>query len=337
MARIEVRSAARAYYGHLSPFLFSLCFAGALLVEGMSFLFGFKTQALRPASVLALIVLCLTLRLPTFLRRRPWLVVPVETFVAVVVILDITLILPWQAQAFALPLVDDLIRTLDLAVGFDHVAWMAWLNRRPDIVQVFTICYKSMIPQTIVIIVLCLVTGRVRRLDSYLCAFVLAIFLTSAVSILLPTRGIVAILDPALRGTVAWPFAATDVATYDALRSGALRDLFGVPTLGIVSFPSFHAASAVLGAWAFWLWPATRYPALALNLTMAVASIGCGAHYLMDILVGFCIAIGSIGLAVYGSDLSYTAFSKLARRLFTRGAFDGWVRMGGGGASRART
>jgi hypothetical protein len=35
------------------------------------------------------------------------------------------------------------------------------------------------------------------------------------------------------------------VAAYDALRSGALRDLSGRPELGIISFPSFHAASAV--------------------------------------------------------------------------------------------
>ncbi len=76
-----------------------------------------------------------------------------------------------------------------------------------------------MIPQAVLIISLCLGTGRIRHLDRYLCAFALAIILTSAISILMPTHGIVADLDPTLRTTPAWPFAATDVATYDALRS----------------------------------------------------------------------------------------------------------------------
>ncbi len=45
-----------------------------------------------------------------------------------------------------------------------------------------------MIPQAVLIISLCLVTGRIRHLDRYLCAFAIAIILTSAISILMPTH-----------------------------------------------------------------------------------------------------------------------------------------------------
>lgn len=288
----------------LSPFLASLCLLGASSIEALSTLFGFRTGAASPSSLLILVMLCLALRLPASLRSRPWLIAPFDACMAVFAIFDISLVLPWQVQAFNLPLVDHTVLAFDRSLGFEHLAWMAWLNVHPHTLSVLTAAYKSMILQPPAIIALCLVTGRIRHLDRYLCAFIIAIFLTSAISILLPTRGIVAILDPALRATPAWPHGATDVATYDALRSGALRDL-GVPSIGIVSFPSFHAASAVLAAWGFWAWRVTRYPALALNGALTVATVGCGGHYIADVLAGYALAGCSILLAVSGSNLGY--------------------------------
>lgn len=324
MVGVEVEDTRAIRAVSLSPFTAVLCLAGAWLVEGLSFYFKFKTQATDPGAVFVLIALCIALRFPPCLRKRPWLTLPFDVFAVVFIILDFTLILPWQVQAFALPLADDSVRAFDLSLGFNHVTWMGWLNQHPSITSVFRPVYNSMIPQAVLIISLCLTTSRVRHLDRYLCAFAIAIILTSAVSALLPTHGIVADLDPTLRNTPAWPFAATDVATYDALRSGALRNLIGIPKLGIVSFPSFHAASAVLAAWAFWTWPPTRYPAAALNVILSIATVGCGGHYIADVLVGILVAVCSITLAVRGSDLGYI-FLDWAARLFCR------IALGSGG------
>ncbi|UIN38430.1 phosphatase PAP2 family protein [Methylobacterium oryzae] len=313
MVGVEVEHTRAIRVVSLSPFTAALCLAGAWLVEGLSLHFEFKTQATDPSAVLMLIALCIALRFPPMLRKRPWLTLPFDLFAVIFIILDFTLILPWQAQAFALPLVDGAVRAFDLSLGFNHVTWMVWLNQHPSITAAFRFIYNSMIPQAVLIISLCLATGRIRHLDRYLCAFALAIILTSAISILMPTHGIVADLDPTLRTTPAWPFAATDVATYDALRSGTLRDLIGVPKLGIVSFPSFHAASAVLAAWAFWTWPPTRYPAAALNVIVSIATVGCGGHYIADVLVGILVAVCSIILAVRGSDLGYIFLDRAAR------------------------
>ncbi|PJI55491.1 hypothetical protein CTI14_04325 [Methylobacterium radiotolerans] len=311
MASVEAAKTKVMRVVSLSPFTAALCLAGACLVEGMSLHFNFKTQATDPGSVLVLIALCVTLRFSPALRARPWLTIPFDVFAVVVVVLDFTLILPWQAQAFGLPLTDDVVHAFDLSIGFDHVKWMGWLNGHPDVTWGLGIVYNTMIPQTILIIVLCLMTRRIRHLDRYLCAFAIAIILTSALSILLPTRGIVSILDPSLRNLPGWPFAATDIATYDALRSGALRDLIGVPRLGIVSFPSFHAASAVLATWAFWAWRPARCPAAVLNSTVSIATVGCGGHYVADVLVGFFVATCSVLLAVRGSNLGYTLLNHI--------------------------
>jgi membrane-associated phospholipid phosphatase len=313
MAGVEAGDTKAMRVVSLSPFTAALCLTGAWLIEGMSLYFKFKTQATAPGSVLVLIALCVVLRFSSVLRARPWLTVPFDAFAAVVVILDLTLILPWQAQAFALPLADEAIHAFDLSLGFDHATWMGWLNGHSDIAWTLTTIYNTMIPQAVVIIALCLVTGCIRHLDRYLCAFAIAIVLTSAASVPLPTRGIVAILDPALRTAPAWPSAATDVATYDALRSGALRDLVGVPKLGIISFPSFHAASAVLATWAFWAWRPARWPTALLNVIVSVATVGCGGHYVVDVLAGYLVAACSIILAVFGSDLGYRLLNRVTR------------------------
>lgn len=303
--------AARPITNYLSPFLAVLCFANAVMIEGMSTLFGFRTLAVEPWKVLLLILLCLALRLPPALRAAPWLM-PFDALLAVAIVLDFTLIFPWQVQAFALPLVDDAMRDFDrLVLGFDHVTWMDWLNRHPAVTKLLIVSYRSMIAQVMLALVLCLLTGRARPLDRYLAAYTLGILLTSLASVLLPTRGIVVFLDPALRDTIGWPHGATDIAAYDALRSGVLRELSSVPQLGIISFPSFHATSAALSTWIFWGFRPLRGPAFALNATMSVATVGCGGHYVADVLGGYLVAAVAILLARRGSDLGYALVDRV--------------------------
>lgn len=306
------KSPVTASTASLSPFLLALLCLCSIMMQGMTILFGFTIRRTDLWLLAVLAGLCFALCLPSGSRMRDRLTGPLQTCVAVVAILDFTLVFPWQAQAFALPLVDDTVRGIDLALGFDHVAWMRWLNANPGIRAVLDVSYRCMIPQMVVVIGLYAASGRYRALDRYLAAFAIAIFLTSILSIAAPTRGIVAFLDPAWRGTPSWPHGATDVAAYDALRSGALRDLSGRPELGIISFPSFHAASAVLSAWSFWVFPSLRLPAIVLDGIMSIATVGCGGHYVMDVAAGHLVAGLAILLAVRGSDLGYRLLDRLA-------------------------
>ena len=84
-----------------------------------------------------------------------------------------------------------------------------------------------------------------------------------------------------------------------ALRDGSLRHLELFKITGIVSFPSFHAASAVLYIWA--LWP-VRYvggAAVVLNLLMMASTPVIGAHYMIDVFGGVALAVVGIWLAKY--------------------------------------
>jgi membrane-associated phospholipid phosphatase len=95
-----------------------------------------------------------------------------------------------------------------------------------------------------------------------------------------------------------------------ALRDGSLRHLELFKITGIVSFPSFHAASAVLYIWA--LWP-VRYvggAAVVLNLLMVASTPVIGAHYMIDVFGGVALAVIGIWLAKYLLDIVVPSSAK---------------------------
>ena len=63
---------------------------------------------------------------------------------------------------------------------------------------------------------------------------------------------------------------------------------------GIVTFPSFHAAAAVLYLWAFW--PVRWFGPIAIvaNCAMLLATPIGGGHYFVDVFAGIAIAASSI-------------------------------------------
>ena len=95
---------------------------------------------------------------------------------------------------------------------------------------------------------------------------------------------------PAVRILASWLFAPP----FHALRDGSLNVVELSALDGIITFPSFHAAVAVLLAWAASGIPYLRYPMIILNLLMLLSSIPIGGHYLVDVIAGSLVAIGSI-------------------------------------------
>ena len=73
-----------------------------------------------------------------------------------------------------------------------------------------------------------------------------------------------------------------------------LRDLDLLNLAGIVTFPSFHACSAVLYAWAFWPVWWMRPIALLANVAMLASTPVDGGHYFIDLLAGIAVAIFAI-------------------------------------------
>ena len=66
---------------------------------------------------------------------------------------------------------------------------------------------------------------------------------------------------------------------------------------GIVTFPSFHAASAAIYLWALWPVKLLRPIAILANVAMIAATPAVGGHYFVDVVAGLALAAASIAVA----------------------------------------
>ena len=64
---------------------------------------------------------------------------------------------------------------------------------------------------------------------------------------------------------------------------------------GIISFPSYHAAAAVLLGYAFAELPRwVACAAFVLEIALVISAVLVGGHYLVDVLAGIIIAVASL-------------------------------------------
>ena len=115
---------------------------------------------------------------------------------------------------------------------------------------------------------------------------------TTIVSALVPAVGVYQEigLDPAQLKNIDPRAYLDQLRDLAPVRDGTLRhlDLFGLA--GIVTFPSFHAASAVLYAWALWPVRWMRPVAVLANGAMLAATPIDGGHYFIDLVAGVAVA-----------------------------------------------
>ena len=216
--------------------------------------------------------------------------------------------LSYVAGATSLPLQDQTFLAIDRALGMDPGAIARFVNDRPQLVGLLEMGYAFIKWFLLLTPIILAATKRMVRLQVFVGAFGLALAVTLAISALVPAIGTFYGLDvplsdyPALNMT----FYTAQLRDILALRDGSLRHLELFELAGIVSFPSFHAASGVLYLWA--LWPVRRLGgiAAAMNMWMIISTPVIGAHYVIDVIGGVALAAVSIWAASYCRDRAWS-------------------------------
>ena len=211
----------------------------------------------------------------------------------------------YVATAADLPLQDARLFAADQAVGFDFRIILRHVNDRAWLIEILAFGYNAISWEIWLIVVALPLVGYTRRPAEYISAWLLGLGMTCCITILVPAIGVYQAL-----GSAAAEFPNITPQSYldtlaeiPLLREGALRTLDLRHLLGVVTFPSFHAATAVLYGWALWPVRWARPFNLALNGVMLAATPICGGHYLMDVLAGVAVATAAICLARYGASL----------------------------------
>ncbi|CAN7667709.1 phosphatase PAP2 family protein [Bradyrhizobium sp. LjRoot220] len=239
-------------------------------------------------------------------QADPKLIFPLGAISQLLLIATIMGPLTYVASVTNWPLQDRALLAIDRALGMDPEMIARYVNDHDWLGGLLVRSYTLIKIILLAIPVVLALTSRFVRLQVFVFAFSLTLIMTLVISTFTPAVGTYYGLniDPA-------QFTSLDASMYSAqlrdilaLRDGSLRHLELFKITGIVSFPSFHAASAVLYAWA--LWP-VRYvggAAVVLNLLMVASTPVIGAHYMIDLFGGVALAVVGICLAKYALNVA---------------------------------
>lgn len=185
------------------------------------------------------------------------------------------------------PLVDRYLAAGDSMIGFNWLSSFNWIQNHPTIDFVLNLAYSSIVPQACIVPILLSVTGRIDRMREFLWLFVLTLMVIVPLAWIFPAESAWAYFGVVDR------VDAYHLADFTALRAGRLPE---IPwhVNGLITFPSFHAALALI------LIYATRgirvlFPlSIVLNALMIASTPSQGGHYLVDVLAG----LATVPLAV---------------------------------------
>jgi membrane-associated phospholipid phosphatase len=219
----------------------------------------------------------------------------------VIVVTAIVGPLSYVANALNWPLQDHILLLVDRAVGLDPQLIAAFVNDHSWLVKYLNNGYGIIKWPLLGIPIVLTMSLRLIRLQQFVLALNIALAVTIAISIFVPAVGTYygLNLSPADRFPLldSSNFAA-QLRDITALRNGSLRHLELFRLVGIVSFPSFHTASAILYCWALWPVRGFRWIAIGISAWMVAATPVIGAHYIIDVVGGAAVASGSIFLAI---------------------------------------
>jgi hypothetical protein len=211
--------------------------------------------------------------------RREWLYAEVA-FIVLLFFTIAQIIPPAQYGAVALkrPLIDPWLATMDARLGILVPDIVTWTSRHPLLVRLLSRAYLSLLPQFFVPLVLLPILRDREALWEYAFHFhVCSVVTLTAVA-----------LWPAACAFTFYGF--TPLLSQDrfiqhlaALRDGSLTAIRLDDLQGLVSFPSFHVAGALMVTWACrrsWWW----VPLAVINVFLTASTVMLGLHYATDLL-----------------------------------------------------
>lgn len=187
---------------------------------------------------------------------------------------------------------DAFFHALDRSLGLDWLAYLKAVNATPGLGTVLGLAYASILPQIVVLVIVLAFSGRGEAARAMVLAMMLAALLSIAISALVPAVAMFVHLGltPADYPNLNPGAAFVHMADIKALRSGAPLTVDLSKAEGIITFPSYHAAIALLMLLAGWAHPWLRWPFLVLNLLMIASTPIDGGHYFVDVFAGLAIA-----------------------------------------------
>jgi PAP2 superfamily len=192
-----------------------------------------------------------------------------------------------------LPAWDGVLATADRVLELNWLDMYQWLTSHPAIEAFARAVYNSLGEEMLILLIALELLGHHKQARAFLLWFMVSGIATTAIGILFPAAGAFVYYHLPVASTTGY------VAQWADLRNGTLRTINPLNNQGLVVFPSFHTTLAVLCACAARPLRIVKYPLLALNLLIILASPAMGGHYFIDIFAGIILAALTISLPGY--------------------------------------
>jgi hypothetical protein len=232
-------------------------------------------------------------------RGNPTVVFMLGSIAQANLVAGVMALLTYVAAATALPLQDANLYAIDQALGLDWRGYLSFVNDHPVVSALLAKSYALIGLQIFVVPLVLAGVRQFGRLQQYILALTLTLIATTVISIIVPALGVYYHLGlTAADHPNVTPGSYLDcLRDLPLVRDGSLRHLDLFALAGLVTFPSFHAASAILYGWA--LWPLRwvgPFTLIVNSIMLASTPIG-GGHYFIDVIAGIVITLLAIAAA----------------------------------------
>ncbi len=219
-------------------------------------------------------------------RREPRLAYFAMTGAQLLVYTALAGVLSYLLTAGNRPTIDAELVATDYFLGFDWTTMYAWGKTHVAQHLVLICAYYSILPQLILMYIILFTKGLFDRAREMFWLFILTSLGCVIISGLFPAAGAF--------GTFNVQTANPSLQHFLALRDGSMKSINLQQLQGLVSFPSFHLALAVILAYAARGIPVLFPFFLALNALVIAATPLVGGHHLADLWGGALLTLGVI-------------------------------------------
>ncbi len=211
------------------------------------------------------------------------------------------------SMTLSLPLADDMLSKVDIAMGFDWPAYITWLNANHRFFYSIEWTYASLDKYSAVFLIIwALCDDKKERCFEFIALFITSSSLCMVIGALFPALGSVAFyamdytkleyIDPTMGR-----YAIDDIVS---LRENIAPVLNLSKLPGLVTFPSFHSALGLLIIYVcrkkLWLFILSAI----VNLLMIATTPLLGGHYFVDLIGAVFFALLSIAIVNAANTIS---------------------------------
>jgi membrane-associated phospholipid phosphatase len=223
------------------------------------------------------------------------------------------------ASATARPLMDAYLAAADMKLGFNWPHFVEWVNGYPLLDHAMVEAYRVLGLQVPLLFLLLAMPGRTYRLSEFVALIAVASLVTGALLAAIPAADAYAFFGPprSLFSNFTGIGGLLQLETLRQLRSGSAFELNVFHTIGIASFPSFHAALGLIILYSLRRNRLLLAVVGIVNVAMFVSTIPEGGHHLIDVIAGAAVAIASIAFVrwiAHASAASLAPVNETARQ-----------------------